>query len=273
MKTFEEYELIEKEFEDLKKQDLPKDKKIILKVKKNGTLFEFLLFLRSSSKKVLVLGSGAFDRERIQPPIFNRHKWMDAIEESSILYNDPTLYLGEINIGWGYGSKERHYIKEIGDILKAIYQSNELKTSGVLYFGSSAGGFTSLMLASYMKGWAFVNNPQTDINKYFSVYVNNLKCAVYGDANIKLEKQRANVVEWFKYNNFVPRIHYAQNLASSHDMENHFLPFIEQIRHLNNECFNGKITTYLYSDKEKGHNPMDTRETMGIIRNIFKLIK
>src|SRR5699024_8347947 len=153
---FGEYKVIEVSFECLSELELPKDTKLKLNVMKGNVNYEFLMFLRSNSNKLIVMGSGAFNREKIRPPIFNRHKWIDDIEESTILYNDPTLYLDDkINIGWAYGSKGSHYIKEIGDILKVIYKKAEINPNRVLYFGSSAGGFTSLMLASYMKGRAF----------------------------------------------------------------------------------------------------------------------
>lgn len=259
--------------EELNEITFPKDKKIKLKITKDGILFEFLLFFKSTSQKVIVFSSGAFDREKIKPPVFHRHKWIDDVEESVVIFNDPTLYLGDINIGWGYGNKERHFIKEVGDVLKIIYRGNGFQTSSALYFGSSAGGFTALMLASYLKGWAFVNNPQTDINCYFETYVVKLKDVVYDDEKSSLNNIRSNVVDWFKYNKYVPRIYYAQNITSNHDMNKHFLPFLDQIRSVNEQYFKGKITTHLYSNKEQGHNPMSKRETLGIIRNIFKLIK
>lgn len=273
MSAFNEFELIEIHFDELSGVSFPKDKKVKLNINKDGFLFEFLMYFKSNSKKVLVLGSGAYDSNKMKPPIFNRYKWIESFEESSILYNDPTLYLGNANIGWGYGTKDKHFIKDIGEILKVIYKNNDIQPSKALYFGSSAGGFTSLMLASYVRGWAFVNNPQTDIENYVPKSVISLKEIVYDDPNKKLDVQKSNVVEWFKVNGFIPRIYYAQNLACSHDMENHYLPFLDQLRNLDSELFNGRMTSYLYSDEEKGHNPMDKKETLGTIKNIFRLIK
>ena len=54
------------------------------------------------------------------PPIFQRHKWINDFDETVIYYNDPTLYLGQINIGWGQGEKNRFYLEEIAEILKTI---------------------------------------------------------------------------------------------------------------------------------------------------------
>lgn len=272
-KLFKEYENINVTFDELKNKTFSKNKKLKLNVTKDGILFEFLLFFKDTSKKVAVLGSGAFDRNKMQPPVFHRHKWFGDFDESVIIFNDPTLSLGDINIGWGYGNQERHFISEIGDILKIIYQCLGIKTTSALYFGSSAGGFTAMMLASYMKGWAFVNNPQTDIRLYFKTHVDKLKCVVYGDENIELINIRSNVVEWFKKNKYVPRIYYAQNLTCSHDMNKHFLPFLDQVRHIDERYFKGKLTTHLYADKERGHDPLEKRETLGIMRNIFKLVK
>lgn len=64
--------------------------------------YEFLIHLKKGSKKALVLGSGAYDPKKGHtPPIFHRHSWMDDIKDNVIYYNDPTLYLGDMNLGWG----------------------------------------------------------------------------------------------------------------------------------------------------------------------------
>ena len=38
---------------------------------------------------------------------------MDEFEDTVIYYNDPTLYLGKLSLGWGQGELNRFYFQEI----------------------------------------------------------------------------------------------------------------------------------------------------------------
>ncbi|WP_413378306.1 hypothetical protein [Alkalihalobacillus sp. 1P02AB] len=155
-------------FSEIENLIIKKETRIKLTVKKEGVLFEFLLYRRNNSNKAIVFGSGAINRTKLQPPLFNRFSWIDKFDENCIYYNDPTLYLSDdLNIGWGYGEKDRHYLSEVGEILIHLYKKMKIHPKNALYYGSSAGGFQSLILASKLKGIAVVNNPQTKIENYY----------------------------------------------------------------------------------------------------------
>jgi len=237
--------------------------------------FEFLVNLKEKSKKMLVFGSGAYDPRKISPPIFNRFSWKDEFDCTTIYYNDPTLYLDGVNLGWAYGTKKRHYIKDIANIIRRIKNNLSIHNKDILFYGSSGGGFTSLMLAGIVKGSkAFVNNPQTDITNYYKTSVENLHEAVYGNRkNNSFDLKRTSVIELYKKLEHVPEIFYAQNLACKHDMENHLMPFIEGLNQLNDEIIDNKVVTYYYSNKEQGHNPLDKQTTLGFINKILNLKK
>ncbi len=91
--------------ENLSQESLAFGEKFILIVEHKQINFEFFLNIKSTSDALLVLGSGAIDPKKHSLPVFHRHSWADEIACSSIFYNDPTLYLGNINIGWGQGMK------------------------------------------------------------------------------------------------------------------------------------------------------------------------
>lgn len=73
----------------------------LLSVEWQGINYEFIIRMKLQSK-TYYFGFGASEKQ--SPPIFQRYTWIKDFEESVIFYNDPTLYLGEISLGWG---KER----------------------------------------------------------------------------------------------------------------------------------------------------------------------
>ncbi|MDI3410725.1 hypothetical protein QKW52_12175 [Bacillus sonorensis] len=87
--------------ESLSKECFTFNETFILIVEHKQVNFEFFLNLKSSYNALLILGSGAIDPQKHSLPVFQRHSWADEIASSTIFYNDPTLYLGNINIGWG----------------------------------------------------------------------------------------------------------------------------------------------------------------------------
>ncbi|MFD1451540.1 hypothetical protein [Oceanobacillus sojae] len=268
----EGYNNIVVNFTELETMTFEKNKKLALSVIKDNIVYEFLLYIRSNSHKAIVFGSGAYNRNKVSPPIFTRSSWYDYFEETCIYYNDPTLYLSdELTIGWGYGNSEKHYIEEIAEILEMLYKRIKISPKHVLYFGSSAGGFQSLMLGSRLKGFVVVNNPHTIIGKYYKNSVRNLiNCLT---ENI-LKPERSIVTKYFEKNKYVPAILYMQNIASEHDMQNHFIPFIEYLGKINADFIGKrKVKTLMYMDQEQGRNPLDTKETIRVINNNLKLLK
>ncbi|MCD4838319.1 glycosyl transferase family 2 [Neobacillus sedimentimangrovi] len=262
-------------FEKLRELTIPYNEPLILSVEKDGILFDFLIRLRKDSDKLIVLGSGAYDSNKFSPPVFQRHSWMNHFEESVIYFNDPTLYLGKMNLGWGFGNAERHFLEEVAEILKLLLNLINIENNNVLFYGSSAGGFMSMLLAGFIKGSrALVNNPQTFVNNYFASHVNKLFQAVVPeyskDEILKEFSYRINALEFFKKINYIPEIYYLQNLACEHDMDKHLIPFFLGLKEVSESLANKRIQFDLYYDKEKDHNPLDMDETLSYIHKLIR---
>ncbi|MBJ3792668.1 glycosyl transferase, partial [Bacillus sp. OA1] len=137
--------------------------------------YEFLIRIKPDASNTIVFGSGAggFQEQPIGPPIFHRHSWMDEFEDTVIYYNDPTLYLGKLSLGWGQGELNRFYLQDIANILEIVFAKLKVDSKNVLFYGSSGGGFMSLILAGFVKGsTALINNPQTNLLKWIPVPIN-----------------------------------------------------------------------------------------------------
>ncbi|MGN7178116.1 glycosyl transferase family 2 [Cytobacillus sp. SAFR-174] len=247
----------------------------ILIVDWHGVLFEFLIRIRNS-EKLLILGSGSFDPTRMKPPVFQRHAWIDDFKESLIYYNDPTLYLWDkLTIGWGNGTADRHYLKDVSVLLNKMILKLNYKKNNVYFYGSSAGGFMSLMLAGLIKGTTvIVNNPQTIVTNFYPHLVKQMLDVSYPNLTIeevkKRYKDRIIVIELYKKVNYVPKIYYLQNISSEKDMMNHLIPFMTDLKGMSEKVFADRLHIQLYADEKQGHNPIGKEETLDYINSIIK---
>ena len=76
---------------------------------------------------------------------------MDEFEDTVIYYNDPTLYLGKLSLGWGQGELNRFYLQDIANILEIVFVKLKVD-SKMCCFWQFWGGFMSLILAGFVKG-------------------------------------------------------------------------------------------------------------------------
>ncbi|ENH98082.1 hypothetical protein J416_01919 [Gracilibacillus halophilus YIM-C55.5] len=256
-------------FRKLKKGQLEfLDEPFILSVEKKGVNFEFLIRVNKSSDKAIALGSGAYDATSdLNPPIFQRHKWMKHFGENLIYYNDPTLYAGQINIGWGFGDKKRHYLSEIAEIIDILLSLMGIDRKKTLFYGSSAAGYMSLMLGGFLQGSSvLVNNPQTIVWNYYDRHVNSMFKATLPKLTreqiIERYPKRLNVAEFYKDIEYVPPIRYLQNLSSTRDVDKHMNPFFSGIAGLEDRVYSQAIDLVLYANAELGHSPLSAKDSL-----------
>lgn len=240
-------------------------------VKKKDVDFEFLLRRKLNSDKAIIFGSGAYDYKTMELPVFQRYSWRDLFDENLIFYNDPTLYVGEVGIAWGYGSEEEHYLQTIGELIEIIMNKIEIKNNNIAIYGSSAGGFMALILACIIKGSkAVVNNPQTIVNNYYESALDNLFNYIYPNNTtqyaLNIFPERVDAIKFYKKQNYIPEIIYYQNIACINDVNKQLIPFINKLRTLDEKAYVEKITLKLYANKEQNHSPLPMVETVNIIK-------
>ncbi|MGA5677344.1 glycosyltransferase [Bacillus bombysepticus] len=247
----------------------------ILKIDWDKVAYEFLIRIKHNASNVIVFGSGAggFQEQPIGPPIFHRHSWMEEFEDTVIYYNDPTLYHGEISLGWGQGELDRFYLQDIANILKLLLIKLQVDSKNVLFYGSSGGGFMSLILAGFVKGsTALVNNPQTNLMKWIPVPVNQVFNLSYpGLSREEIEEkfgERINITDFFKSIEYVPNIYFLQNVACEFDVQNHLLPFISGLEQMDENTEVNQILVDLYFDKKAGHAALEKNETIEYIKKV-----
>jgi hypothetical protein len=262
------YQNITFKYDQLDFLRLPIAQPFVLTVEWNGVKYEFLIRIKENSPHLLVFGAGAIVVQAtpggppVRPPYFQRHSWMNDLEDSVIYYNDPTLYLGDIPAGWGQGTKDRFYLKDIAAILTKIIQKIQINPKNVLFYGSSCGGFMSLMLAGFIKdSIALVDCPQTCVTRWLiKPVVQSVLNVSYPNLSeqevMKLFPERIDVIKFYNHIKYVPRIYYLQNVTCIHDVTDHLIPFISNLKYMDKDCVVNKVKVDLYYDKQPGHKDL-----------------
>lgn len=252
-------------FNDIISFDFPENELCGLEILLNNVKYEFLVKKSNKSDKIICFGGrGGVDQSKRKLPDFPRHSWRNNFVESLIYYADPTFHVNkEIRNGWYMGTKDDWYLEKIALILEEIEKNFKIKNENTLFYGTSAGGYSSLVLATLIKGsTALVGNAQIIISNHYKGHYNTLKKYCFDDLDEKtlLKKYgyRLNLLELFKRENYVPHFTYFVNVESKIDLNKHCFPLMRGLQELPN--FNGNdVEIILYHD-ERGHTARNERE-------------
>lgn len=276
--------IIELNFDELiSNLNLEFDKKIGLIVHKDDVKYEFVLNLKGSNDDLLILGSGAlgfriFDRTR---PYIDRNSW--HFKQSTIHYHDPTYYVDDsITAGWCIGTEEDYYLENIAKILQIIIDKLGIPNSNVLFYGSSAGGFTSLMLSVLIKdSISLADVPQLYIynfksrEKLLDTWLDVKKQCFSEMSNVEFinaYKYRLSFIEMVKREQYVPNAYLVLDCSVNLDFYTQYTPFFMDLFQDSwvNESNKFKL---IINWKNKGHAPVSKEETINLINTVFDINK
>src|SRR5699024_1946412 len=174
---------------------------------------------------------------------------------------------------WGVGSYNRHYIRDYNEVIMRIAELLKITNENVIYFGSSAGGFMSLMLATLHKGsLAIPNNPQVWVRLDSQTSrAKNLYNEIFPEMNEKeifsMFSNRLSVISMMKQENYIPNIFYLLNRYSNKDYEEQYKPFKEFLDK-RNMIENSHIEFLMYHS-DKGHSGIYDRKKTADLINSF----
>lgn len=238
-----------------------------------GEFFYFKFDIKKSSSQLAIHTNGAVDFSIKVPPVFQRSTWGKKISAHCIFIDDKTVTdIKQQNFptAWLIGTKDRYYAEDYYEIVSIVQDNLEIKNNDVFYWGSSAGGTSSIALATLHKGsTAIANNPQTNISHFRrkeiilkTVFPNQLESEIF-----EKEKYRLSLASLMNVNKYVPRIFYIQNNMHASDLNNHLYPFIEELDKYNLD--KTSITFWLYNDYERGHKPLLPDKTLEYLHTIM----
>lgn len=180
-----------------------------------------------NSKYIIVCLSGAVtNREGKRAPFFSGISLARTLNNALISIADPTLALDEkISTGWYTGN---HNIKDfpetVGYFLDKVASRLNKK---LLFCGGSAGGYGSLLIASYLKTETIllIWNPQTILQNYAAFAFELFQ-------KITLGKNRKDFFEPIVdiRNRHIPdnvQVLYLQNITDYHHCEKMLYPYME----------------------------------------------
>ncbi|VXA78568.1 MULTISPECIES: hypothetical protein [Aeromonas] len=230
------------------------DKNYILNVDVDGVSFSLYMSIKSNSDKLIICSPGAIDATKVTPPYYHRWSWANKFPESTIVISDPTLETGRFNIGWFLGNKNQYSLVKFVNIISHIASQLNVDRANTIFYGSSAGGFSSLVMSAYLKGSkAIVQNPQIDIKKYHGSHYSELIKNNFDNNDVPIE--RTNVISIFEKQNYIPSIYYIQNIYDSHHFDTHFKIFLDGVTTIKKKItINSDIIFDLYSKKAQGHD-------------------
>ncbi len=246
----------------------------------DGTDFNFYLNYKKG-KKLLVALPGAINREK-RVYNFQRYSWSKDVDYSFMSVLDPTIHeKNELDIGWFQGKHNNYMLPKFINLLKKIFDKNGVKEEDVLFFGSSAGGFTALQLSNFFPSSIVIAiNPQIYINRYYKSKFNQLiEYSYNGISNLEIENRFNNRISInIDFSKRIAPIYYYQNSEDKHHLEHHLKRYLETLdKDIVDEvtmgdelCFHKKIHVIIYSDVDKKHTPPNKEDTLKIIDSAFK---
>lgn len=263
--TIQEYELDNYEIQN--------DRIYVLRVMKGGVPYEYLINRRSDNDKLVVFNNGAVAEGDVTVPVFQRHSWANILKTSSVFCMDPTLYLNSfLQIGWGIGKNEDYYLENSSLILKKIIKKMGICLENTAIYGTSAGGYLSIIMGIYLKGAKVVaDNAQLDVRNW--IYKEALTAVItfafdnIGDA--LNYKERFSIIDAFEKHDYVPKIYMHVNLCSTADNSMQLIPFLKNAETMKYNGEYNDIEVFLHFEPDKGHNGISMDDAICFLYRIL----
>ena len=241
-------------------------------VRSLGFRLDAMYNLRPETGKLVIVNQSALSRQNLELPIFQRWKWAPDIHATTLVLNDPTLYVSErIECGWWVGTKEFDYVPPFSRAVGRLAAELDVPLEDVVFYGGSAGAFASLAMAAELPGSrAVVDIPQTDLRTYHiksAINVLAQDCfGVPGTAHVPEElAHRLSVIERFRRLGRCPEFVYYQNTHDRAHVVDQYLRFAEELEKLFSD-HGGQFKTYeLNHPVRGGHTPMPRRATVNAV--------
>lgn len=268
--------------DDLSNIVFPFNERVGLEIIHNNVKYEFLLNLKKNSDYLIIAGSGARTKEekkeRYVEPLF--HRWSWNFNQSIIYYNDPTAYIhGDLLGGWGVGTPDYWPVQIISKILNIIAKNLNFSHENIVFYGSSMGGFISILLATLNKNSYFVADiPQTNFLKHWR-WPNIIKKHCFPELTIEEMAERygyrLNIFELMKHEQYIPKGLLVFDVSFDGDVQHHYNYVFEELSKLSFENYHNELYIRIMG-KNKGHyaynNVQDLLDILYSIKNHKLLI-
>jgi hypothetical protein len=252
----------------------------IYHIKGEGLPIFLFAKITGPSNPLIVFGQGMVVRDQIALPRFQRMDWADSFSENVIILSDPTLHLGDdVTLGWLLGTHDNYITPKIAEAVKRARDQLKLADQNILFYGTSAGGFGSLMLSTHFENAAvFVNNAQTNVLKFTRGGVARLLQVAFAgisrDEAAKRYGERFSFMEALRRGARLPRLYYLQNILDDDHYNDQLLPLMSAVTipaaAKSGTHIERQFIVDLYIDNKTLHNPLGLsrmQNCMDIVRS------
>lgn len=158
-------------------------------------------------------------------------------------------------------------------ILKRIIEKMGIALKNTVIYGTSAGGFLSVIMGIYLKGAKVVaDNAQLDVRNW--IYKDALDSVVtfcfdsIGDA--LNHKERFSIIDAFEKNDYVPKIYMHVNLCSYADNSTQLIPFLKSAENMRNIGEYNDIEVFLHFEPGKGHDGISMDDAIDFLYSVLE---
>ncbi|WP_279460910.1 hypothetical protein [Aeromonas dhakensis] len=134
----------------------------------NGNDIVALKRIYDESRTLIVIFNGAINREIRQPPVFQRNSWLEHIPHNVLLISDGTVEINDsLELGWYMGKAGSDYHLSIATLVSKIAQELNIDNESIIFYGSSGGGYASIILSTLIIGSRAISiNAQFILSNY-----------------------------------------------------------------------------------------------------------
>lgn len=234
-------------------------------------LIPLLVVRRSAADRTTIWCNGPVDlAQSNRGPVFQRSSWWPELAHHQIFVCDPaTLGAAAVPIAWGQYSPEYWSVPDTSRAVTAISAALGVTDGGLRqYFGSSAGGFIALALASRdPAARVLMNNGQFDWTDGYPTAAKTVQSERL--RNISLEAlrsrtpERVDALSHWALCSEPPRVRYLVNTALRQDREIS-LPHVEKLL-TNRPDLTDRIRCERYHDETVGSAPLDQGQILALL--------
>jgi glycosyltransferase involved in cell wall biosynthesis len=262
------------DYRELENYKIKENLLYILEVTKDKVKYEYLINKKLENNKLIVFNNGAVAGGNVKYPVFQRHSWAKELKTSSILCMDPTLYINGLSAGWGIGKNENYYLENSSLILKQIIEKMNIKLTDTVIYGTSAGGFLSIIMGIYLKGAKVVaDNSQLNLTNWIvKPALDSVMMYCFDNIVDSLNYvERFDVIEAFKKHGYVPKIYLHVNLCSEADNSKQLVPFLMEMEKVKGLKKYQDVEVVLHYEETKGHNGLDKDDAIKVLYDILEV--
>jgi len=258
------------------------DRQIHYRILHRGFTVDVFAYLRPGSKKLVLSGQDAVQRQRDQLPYFYRWSWHREIEASFITLNDPTLYMGDsLDAGWYQGYREAWAIDAIHEVLSRFAELLAVESKDILLYGISAGGFWALMSCVGFPGSkVMVEIPQVDLFAYSDggpkerMFQRCFRGRSEDYIRTRYSSRLRVIDRWRDSSTLPSRVLYCQNIKDYSHTRTQMEPFWDELQVIaqEDERFRAMQVEFRMFNRKTpkgGHVPMERHDTIAVWRELL----